>query len=351
VELVVVSPQALAPYSGMVPGWLAGSYNYQDIAIDFPSLCAQAGARWVAASIERLDPDAACLYLDTGDSLHYDTLSLNIGSTLTPPRGEFAARVLSLRPLSRLQREYDALLELWALVSEKGPFHVTAVGAGAAGFESLLAVLRRLRGLRPDRPVFGRLIGRGAQLLPGYPAGARRQALRALESAGVTLSLNTDWSDALGQETDLVLWATGAEAHAWQRCSQGRGALQTSPEGFVQIDSELRSVSHPQVFAVGDCAQWRTPLPKAGVYAVRMGPVLAHNLRAALTGQALQGFWPQQRFLSLLSTADGRAIGVRGGLSLSGRWAWRWKDHIDRSFIRRFASPFHQPGATHTGTS
>jgi NADH dehydrogenase FAD-containing subunit len=81
-----------------------------------------------------------------------------------------------------------------------------------------------------------------------------------------------------------------------------------------------------------------------------MGPVLTHNLRAALTGAALQPYTPQSTFLSLLSTADGSAIASRGRFSLSGRWAWLWKDRIDRRFVRRFASantrPVPVPGET-----
>lgn len=338
VELVVVSPHALAPYSGMVPGWLAGTYGFEEIVIDFPALCRQAGARWVPAAIDRLDPDGQRVYLDTGESLRYDGLSLNTGSTLTPPEGEFSANVLSMRPLSQLRIHYDRLLEHLRVDGSDRPFQVTAVGGGAAGFESLLAVLKRLRMLRSDRRVQGALLTRGLQLLPGYPATAQRAALRALKEADVTVRLGTAWCETTGRDSDLVLWATGAQAHAWQRTPERRGRLATSTEGFVLIDTSLRSVSHPHILAAGDCAQWHTPLPKAGVYAVRMGPVLTHNLRAALTGAPLQTYAPQSTFLSLLSTADGRAIASRGRFSLSGRWAWLWKDRIDRHFVRRFAT-------------
>ncbi|MFM8797209.1 MAG: FAD-dependent oxidoreductase [Betaproteobacteria bacterium] len=343
VDLVVVSPQALAPYSGMVPGWLAGTYGFEEIVIDFPALCSQAGARWVPAAIDRLDPDKQCVHLDSGESLRYDWLSLNTGSTLTPPEGEFSANVLSMRPLSQLRTDYDRVLDHWRTEDSDRPFQVTAVGGGAAGFESLLAVLWRLRMLRFDRCVQGALLTRGLELLPGYPANAQRAALRALKDADVTVQLGTSWCDATGRGSDLVLWATGAQAHTWQRDPNRRGSLATSAGGFVLIDTGLRSVSHPYIFAAGDCAQWHTPLPKAGVYAVRMGAVLTHNLRAALTGATLQPYTPQSTYLSLLSTADGRAIASRGRLSLSGRWAWRWKDRIDRRFVRRFASDSTRP--------
>jgi NADH dehydrogenase FAD-containing subunit len=163
-----------------------------------------------------------------------------------------------------------------------------------------------------------------------------RAAQRALAQAGVTLQLGSAWAAHDAPASDLVLWATGAEAHAWQRDPERRGGLAVSKRGFIRIDPMLRSVSHPRVYAVGDCAEWASPLPKAGVYAVRMGPVLEHNLRAALGQGSARPYVPQHRFLALLATGDGHAIASRGRFGASGRWVWHWKDHIDRSFLRRF---------------
>jgi pyridine nucleotide-disulfide oxidoreductase family protein len=338
VELVVVSPQALAPYSGMVPGWLAGAYRFDEIAIDFAALCTAAGARWVDGELDILDAPRHRLRLRSGEELGYDVLSINVGSTLVPP-ARAGTEVLSMRPLSQLHASFDTLLSQWSTASSDGPFTVTAVGAGAAGFESLLAVLSRLRTLRPDRIVHGGLVTHGTTLLPGFSAAARRAAHRALNRAGVMLQLGTGWCDGIARSSGLVLWATGAEAHAWQRDPARRGPLSVSERGFIRIDAQLRSVSHPQVFAVGDCAEWSTPLPKAGVYAVRMGPVLSHNLRAALGHGHARDHRPQRHFLALLATGDGRAIASRGPFGAEGRWAWRWKDRIDRGFVARFALP------------
>jgi pyridine nucleotide-disulfide oxidoreductase family protein len=336
VELTVVAPQPLAPYSGMVPGWLAGRYAFDEIVLDVPRLCAAAGARWIVGEIGALDPARRRLRLADGDELPYDTLSLNVGSTLRPPPTSHAL-MLPLRPLAELQRRYDALLARLAADHADGPLFVTAVGGGAAGFEALLGVLARLRATLA-RPVHGAWIIRGLELLPGLSAPARRAALRALQRAGVTVQLGTAWCDAKDHGSDIVLWATGGEALDWQRDPARRGALAVDAQGFVRIDAQLRSVSHPQVFAVGDCARWADhALPKAGVYAVRMGPVLAHNLRAAL-GAPLQPrrFSPQPRVLALLATGDGRAIASRGPFGAQGRWVWHWKDHVDRRFLAQF---------------
>lgn len=338
VELVLVSPHALAPYSGMVPGWLSGVYRYDEIVIDFVQLAARAGARWICAEIDSMDPDRQSISLSNGQNLGYDWLSLNVGSTLLPPTDALCAQMLPMRPLADLYQRYETLLSHWRSEAGDQPLRVVAVGGGAAGFESLLAVLRRLRQERPDRVVQGLLMTSGSRVLPDYPARVQRVALRTLYDAGVDVQVNTVWHDSRDQGSDWILWATGAQSHAWQRDPARRGALAVSAEGYVLIDAQLRSVSHPNIFAVGDCAQWTPALPKAGVYAVRMGPVLSYNLHATLNGSSLRNYQPQRRFLSLLATADGRAIASRGCWTWSGRWAWYLKNDIDRRFIRRFSA-------------
>lgn len=340
VELVVVSPQPLAPYSGMVPGWLAGTYRFEDIVIDFEALARAAGARWVQDELHTLEAGAQRLRLASGAWLDYTLLSLNVGSTLRPPALP-ATRVLSLRPLAALRPAWEQLLHEWHMAGTQTPLHVAAVGGGAAGFESVLAAVAQLRRLRPDRVVTGVLFSRGPQLLPGIAAPARRAAEQALARAGIALKLGQAGDAHSLAGAGLVLWATGAMAHDWQRDATRRGGLAASEEGFIRMDAQLRSVSHPSVFVVGDGAHWDagTALPKAGVFAVRQGPVLAANLRAALSGAPLRAYEPQRHFLALLATADGRAIATRGPFGASGRWAWHWKDHIDRGFLRRFVLP------------
>lgn len=331
-ELVLVSPSPLAPYSGMVPGWLAGTYGFREISLDFAALLNAAGGRLVLDELVSLDAARKQVQLHSGAVLGYDLLSLNVGSTLTPPSGTGRAQVLSLRPLGDLHQAWDDLLAKPRITGSDEPLTVTAIGGGAGGVEAVLAVLVRLRALRPGRAVHGRLVTRSSALLPGLAPGAARASMAALTRAGVDVQLGTDYSDSVAQTSDLLLWATGAQAHAWQR---GCG-LAVNERGFIRVDEHLRSVSHPQVYAVGDCAGWAPPLPKAGVFAVRMGPVLSRNLRAALGAGTAAAYAPQQRALALLSTADGHAIASWGPLSLQGRWAWAWKDHIDRAFVARF---------------
>jgi len=345
VELAIVSPQPLAPYSGMVPAWLGGTLDFDALCIDFAALARAAGARLIVDEVLRLDTAQRQLHLRSGAVLGWDQLSLNIGSTLRPPALS-GPRVLALRPLADLHQRWTALLAELADEARGAaanlPLRITAVGGGAAGVESLLAVCARLRALLPQRPLQPRLLARSARLLPGLAPGAARAALAALRRAGAEVQTNTDWHSADAADCDLVLWATGAQAHAWP----GEAGLALGDGGFVQVDDRLRSVSHPRVHAAGDCAQWTPAQPKSGVLAVRMGPVLLHNLRAACGHGNARVWQPPPRTLALLNTADGRAIAAWGSLAVQGRWAMRWKDRIDRAFVAGFSAKADAPGPT-----
>lgn len=341
VELVIIAPQTQAPYSGMIPGWLAGHYAFDQTVVDFERLARKAGATLIQAELAKLDPDTKTVRLSNGQTLPYDWLSLNVGSTLYPPPITASAtsglHLLAMRPLATLKNRYEAWLEKWQNDQTPTPLRLNAVGGGAAGVESLLCVLHRLRHMRPDKTVRAQLVTRSASILPSLSIPAQRLAMKALERAGVTIRRSTDWDENIANSSDLVLWATGAQPHAWQQKPTLRGSLQTDDAGFIAVDDYLRSVSHPNIFAVGDCAALPKATPKAGVYAVRMGATLTNNLTRVLDSRELVKFVPQRRALALLNTADASAIASWGPLGWQGRWVMRWKNRIDRGFIERLS--------------
>ena len=340
-HIVLVSPFGQAPYSGMVPGWLAGHYCWEECCIDFSRLCQRAGAQLITGYAVGIDTQRAQLILADGLRLDYGWLSLNIGSTLQPPDSD-GLMVLPMRPLADLHARWHALLEAVCRLESGASYRVLMIGGGAAGVESVLAAHFRLTRLAPKVRLHFTLATQGQSIAAGLAPDAARRLQDRLGARGIKVvtgffAQHIGHDAVVGEnghalQADTVLWATGAQAHAWPKES----GLATDERGFVQVDAMLRSLSHRNIFASGDCAGGDAPLPKAGVYAVRMGPILAHNLLAEMRGEVLQAYIPQRRILVLIGTGGLHAVASWGAFAWQGRWVWRWKQRIDRRFLARY---------------
>lgn len=332
-RLSIVAREAQSPYSGMLPGHVAGWYPADEMHIDLVRLAAFAGARFVAAEATGLDLAAGRVEFAGRPPMRFDVLSINTGGT---PGGLAAsAFVTPVKPIGRF-------LPAWRqLLADGPPAHLTIVGGGPGGVELALAIAHRHPQIRCT------LVEAGPTLLGGLPRRMRLRLRAALLGRGVEVlegfcvtraeAGHVAAEDGRDLATDHVLSATGVEAPAWP----AQAGLAVDAAGFVEVDACLRSTSHPNVFAVGDVAGMggsrATPLPKSGVYAVRQGPVLAANLRAIATGHALRRYRPQKRTLAIVGLGDGRAVAGRGAWHAGGTWAWRWKQWLDRRFMTRFA--------------
>jgi len=336
VSLVLVSPDRFTPYSGMLPGRVAGHYSHAEAHIDLGPLAAYAGARFVRDRIAALDADARAATTASGERIAFDIVSLDVGSAPDMRFPGAREHATGVKPV-------DAFLARWdrvradAVAGRVG--RIAVVGGGAGGVEVLLAMHHRLSKDAPARiPRFVLVSDRTS-----LPAAANRALLARLRAADVELHLGRGAGrfDASGVElaggghvsADAVFCATPATAAPWLAAS----GLACDGRGFVRIDDRLRSPSHIHVFAAGDCASQDGRVhPRSGVYAVRQGPPLAGNLRAAATGAALATYVPQRRALALVSTGGRHAVAVWGRWSVAGRWVWRWKDRIDRRFVARY---------------
>ncbi|ASK19950.1 MULTISPECIES: FAD-dependent oxidoreductase [unclassified Halomonas] len=363
IAITVVSDSALSAYSGSVPAWLAGECTLRETQIDVAALSQRAGARLITSPAVALDPTKRQLALANGEAIHFDVASFNVGSTVRLPEQPFLEKhgkqnpyLLAMRPLSSLHHRWQALREKVDQCPQGSTQRVVSVGGGAAGCETLMSVLAQLRQQRSDITWQGALVSASTTLLPDAGRLPRWLTQRALRRAGVTV-LHGERGQALiaggvhtskGEliDADIVLWATGAVGQPWLQDTP----LPLDKRGFIQVNKTLEVAGQPRLFAAGDCAAFNqprhssplssSPLPKAGVYAVRQGPVLAENLRAACHNEPLAEWKPPKRVLALIGTGDGHAIASRGAIGFSGRWVWEWKKRIDARFIARFNPPF-----------
>ena len=367
-RITLVCTDAHTPYSGMLPGYVAGHYSYDEVHLDLVRLCAYAGARFVRAQLTGIDREARQVLLHGRPPLDYDLLAINTGSTPQLAQVQGAAEhAIAVKPIAAFNARWLQLLA--SVRAGQGPRHIAVVGAGAGGVELLLAMQYRLgnecKALGLPAPQFS-LFSAAPEILPTHSAGVRarfmhtlqargvqvhggarvqavsatgvqlhRPAAAAQQGTGLKLGPSSSLAPALERvDADAVFWVTQAAGGSWLA---GTG-LALDADGCVRVNAFLQSQTDARIFASGDVAAFGPrSLEKAGVFAVRMGMPLARNLRYALCGLPLKPYRPQKHWLALISTGDRYAVASRGWLGFAGAWVWRWKDRIDRRFMQRFS--------------
>lgn len=347
-QVTLVSPSRCQIYSGMLPGWMAGHYQLEDCRVDLLALAEAAGVHFIESAASSLDAGSRKAQLADGRFLDYDLLSMDIGSeTHKQILAGAGVQLITIKPLAEFVDAWPPLLKQIRACSD---YHLLIAGGGAAGVELALSARYALR--HAAKGVRVTLANGSSGLLSGHATGVRRRVSRILAEAKISVLTQSISGGHISNEQvvsgtqggvlledgtrlplDCVIAATGASAPKWL---SGSG-LQLNDAGFVLVDACHRNLAHPEVFATGDiCARTDVEISRSGVHAVRVGPVLADNLLAASRGEPLKAYQPQARVLYLLACGERRAVASWGGLSAEGAWVWRWKDRIDRSFIRRF---------------
>jgi pyridine nucleotide-disulfide oxidoreductase family protein len=344
VEVTLVSPFDRQVYSGMLPGWIAGHYEIEQCVIPLAPLARRAGARFVQAHVARLDLANRIAFTEASEPLPFDVISIATGPVMDldaiPGLREHA---VALRPIEAMIAAWPRLVAELEARAEAGEdaATLTVIGGGAGGVELALAIAHRFN--TACVPARVQLVTGKPGLLPTLNEGVRRRiarlaparGVRVIEDDAVEITRRTVLLADGGEiASDVTIAAIGAAAAEWPRAA----GLAVDERGFIAVDERLQSVSHPFVFAAGDCASIvGHPRPKSGVYAVRAGAPLARNLLRYLAGRRLARWRPQRVALYLISTGPQHAIASWDGLSTEGRWVWRWKDRIDRRFIARYA--------------
>lgn len=341
-KVTLVSPSRETPYSGLLPGVIGGHFPEQDLYIDLGRLCQFAGAELILAAATALDPARSEIGLENRPNLAYDYLSIDVGiEPALSDLAEFDEALVPVKPISGFMTRFKSVYGQY-----RGGGAFAIVGAGAAGLELAFALNHRLRdkaqkndwpkpliylcqatqALLPEAPrrlqagLQKALADQGIQFQPEFRA-VRQGAGQLVSASGAVL------------QVDQVFWATGAAPQAFLQNSD----LARTQSGFIAVGPNLQSLSHPNVFAVGDAADMvAQSRPKAGVYAVRQAPVLFKNLIRMHRGLSLTRFKPQSRYLSLISLGEQRALAYKGPFWGWGRSLWRLKRSIDYRFLDSF---------------
>lgn len=330
VQVTVINPGPTAPYSGMLPGFVAGHYTRDELDIDLVKLCRFAGARLINGAATDVDTAKRRVSVTGRPDVAYDVLSIDVGITSAMPAlAGFSNHGVPAKPLGQFADRWQSFL-----AQATNP-KIAVIGGGVAGAELAMA-MRYAAGDTAQVSIVDRsevLADLGDQTRPKIIDELTKSGITIIDHAAVIEVTSGGLKTASGYiDADFVTGAAGAKPHDWVA-----GIGVDCRDGFVTVSPTLQS-SDPVVFAVGDCADMAfDPRPKAGVYAVRQAPVLFHNLQSILSGRPLRRYVPQEGYLKLISLGGKRALAEKFGRAFSGPLMWRWKDHIDRKFMTQFA--------------
>lgn len=347
-DLTLISSNSIVPYSGMLPGYLAGSYTKEECLIDLRHISNFSGAKFIHANVTGLDLRNRQILLENRPPIRYDLLSLNVG--IIPDLDSIVGKehIVAIKPAISFFIRWKSILEK----IEKGEygkrFRLAILGAGAGGIEIAFNAQKRLMNIVPEVEIH--IFQRGKEILQGFNDNSKRKINLELQSKKIHLHLNEEIrkvSEVQNEyhcitnrgnqfQFDLVVGAVKARTLDWIEESE----LLKDENGFILVNDFLQSISHPDVFAVGDIATMKNHRrPKAGVFAVRQSVPLYENLMRFIADKPYIKYKPQENFLTLLNLGDGKAIASRGKYSLgASKWIWKWKDQIDRGFMNKFSN-------------
>lgn len=335
-DIILISSKPETAYSGLLPAHIAGHVERGVVEIDLPRVCRNVGATFIEGTATALDPNNGTVQLASGDSISFDIASLDIGATSARPNYIEHRLLTPVKPMEPFMDRWNNFIGAFQS-SENAPV-VAVIGGGAGGVELALSIHFRLT--QEHSGAQTHLFQRGPDILPNAVSNLRRILKNELKTAGVQLHINADVAlDNLpnlrtpaGEQiaADFVALTTGVKPYAW--LADTGLALHN---GFICVDHDLRSTSHPNIFATGDTAHFvDEPLPKAGVYAVRQGKTLMANLLALKTSDPLTPYEPQSDYLKLISLGRKKAIAEKWGFAVAAPGLWTLKRSIDLAFTR-----------------
>lgn len=362
-RITLISRDVHTPYSGMLPGLIAGHYDLDETHIDLRRLCEKTNVRLFHSTVTNIDLREKQIFCDNRAAVRFDWLSINVGSQpdLSSIDGAHNHGI-AVKPIDKFLVQWDSIQNKLQSRSDPETFKISVVGGGAASVEVALAMRHKLsvKGLSKQTQI--EIVSSSSQLLPTHSRRAQRLMTSLLQQRKINVHNDHKVSSVHDKDgktilefanyspitSAVVVWAIHAGSPSWLQST----GLQCDSKGFVSVNKYLQSCSHPFVFAAGDIAHF-TPqaLPKSGVYAVRSGLLLAKNLSNTLQNRALKPYRPQRHFLSLLITGDKQAIASKGSMSFKGKWLWAWKDHIDRKFVDQYNRLAPMPSQSGTPAS
>jgi len=337
-KVTVIGQSRYHYYSGMGPGILGKNYRLEDVRFDTRKTVDSRGCTFIQDKASDIDPESKHVILKSGEKVHYDVLSLNIGSDVDTEivKGN-NKNIFAVKPIENLHQT-GLIIEKLAL---EHSVQVAVVGGGPSAAEisgNIASLGQKFCKNQVDVTVFA-----GKNFMKKFPESIQKRVAKLLQRKCVKIDQSgyVDYIEnnkivldsGKSTEAQVILIATGVKPPEIIQ----RAGIPIGPDGGMVVNKYLQSEKYPEIFGGGDCIFFSEhPLDKVGVYAVRENPVLFHNLKVALNGGKFRSFTPQNNYLMIFNLGGKTGVFQKGMIAFSGKPAFLIKDYIYRKFIKSF---------------
>ncbi|MDY6065168.1 MAG: FAD-dependent oxidoreductase [Finegoldia sp.] len=309
-------------YSGMLPGYINGSYSLEQVSFKVEDYCNNPNIDLVYDEIIEINRDESLVRTKSG-AYPFDYLSLNLGSKSIEVFGEERENLHYVKPIY----EFKELKDLG-----DGADRLLLVGGGAAGVELALAYAAKY----PDLEII--IVDKNNEILLRFNKRTRKLAKNILADRNIKVMHKIaiekiDGRTAYYQggkiDFDQALISTGITG-----VDVNYTGLEVDENNFLKVDSKL--FAYENILSLGDMVYLKDfpHTPKAGVFAIRMTPILVNNLFHLVFGIGnLKSYVPQAKYLQIINTSDEKAILSWGRLAMHNKLALKIKNKIDTDYM------------------
>lgn len=343
IKVILISNVKKTPYSGMLPGLIAGYYDYETTHIDLEKLTKFAEVQLIIDQVIDIQPELKKVICQSGRIIDFDVLAIDIGST--PKKTAIKGAdlyTIPAKPVPYLIKKWQEIVQNCQSQPDS-PLTINIIGGGAGGVELALNMHQRLTNILKPEILTINLIHRGARILSHQNKWVSHQLTQILNQRKINLYLRTEIKAVTATEvitksgkkitSDYSFLVTQAQAPLWLQNNQ----IITDENGFILVQDSLQTINYDNIFATGDIATMiNYPRPKAGVFAVKQGKPLLQNICKYLSNKPLKKYKPQQKYLNIIGTGNKKAIAIWGPIACQSPLLWNFKEWLDFNFMNQF---------------
>lgn len=328
-EIVLISENPYLIYSGALPQFMAGFYDWHQTAINLEKLCERYGVRFVEARVESISKSESSLSASDGEHYSYDYLLVNVGAKTAKFKN--LKNAVPVKPM-------DELLSFRTKLKRGEVKKLLIAGGGAAGTELALNLSHPQSFADTDLTI----LENSDRLLSSFPEKVSARITKMLNQRSVRVKTHTSFQPEMALGYDAALIAVGNRPGSISITHD----FETGADKRILTDETLRVKGEQTIFAAGDTADVNGHnYQPIGVHAVKQGIVLRHNMEALLGGEALMSYKPYAINPLILSDGADKAFFVVNNYAFEGRWAAILKYTLDMNWLEKYSK---NPGKRRT---